>query len=313
MHHFQARVPLKADIHFLAVHLTPADQAELNASHPGCNVEELLQRFVASSLESVALVYHRRAVAIGGVAAVGPVFCVWLLTSVFIRTCQKTGVRFIKDWLRQRLCVYPFLCNWVDQNHIVARRFITYLGGTFTGEYQKLSGRQFLFFIFRRENMGGILQAGQGYTSTAVQAFKQRKKTNRSFTQQAQQLTDRLHQTLQEQQASTNYLFQSTAEKNRQRAQYAREQVASLQANLARAGLDGSSATVQLLLEKNKNQEAAQREKQARATAAQLNAAQAQTSEQASLLREEISQAHRRANKKSTVWKMTKKLFSWFR
>ena len=161
--------------------------------------------------------------------------------------------------------------------------------------------------------MGGILQTGQSYVSTAAQAFNRRKKTNRFFTQQAQQLTDRLQQTWQQQEARTDYLFQSSAEKNRQLAQYAREQVASLQANLARNGLDGSSATVQLLLEKNKAQTAALREKEARATAAQLNAAQAQVSEQAALSREEIAQAHRRANKKSTVWKMTQKLFSWFR
>ena len=161
--------------------------------------------------------------------------------------------------------------------------------------------------------MGGILQTGQHYTSTAAQALKQRKKTNRYFTQQAQELTDRLRQTVQEQENQTNYLFRSLAEKNRQLAQYAREQASSLQADLARAGLDRSSATVQLLLEKDKNQAAAAREKEARSMAAQLNAAQAQTAEQAASLREEISQAHRRANKKSTVWKMTKKLFSWFK
>ena len=161
--------------------------------------------------------------------------------------------------------------------------------------------------------MGGILQTGRYYTSTAAQALKQRKKTNRYFTQQARQLTDRLEQMGQEQEAQTNYLFQSLAEKNRQLAQYAREQASALQNHLAQNGLDRSSATVQLLLEKNKNQHAAQREKEARATAAQLNAEQAQTDAQGALLREEIAQAHRRANKKSTVWKMTKKLFSWFK
>ena len=285
MHHFLVRTPLKADIRFLAAHLTPADRAELAASHPGGEVKELVRQFVAESLESVALVYRGRAVAIGGVASVGPVFCVWLLTSVFMRSCQKTGVRFMKNWLHQQLQIYPFLCNWVDQNHVVAQRFITYLGGTFTGASKKLSGRQFLFFIFRRKNMGGILQTGQYYTSTASLAFKQRKKTNRSFTQQAQQLTDRLQQTLQEREAQTKYLFQSSAEKSRQRAQYVREQAAALQANLARAGLDGSSASVQLLLEKNKNQEAAQRAKEARDTAEQLNAAQAQTARQVKSLR----------------------------
>lgn len=313
MSNFQVRVPLEEDIRFLAAHLTPADRAELVASHPGRKGDSLLKEFVARSSESHALVYGERVVAVGGVVPVGPVFCVWLLTSVFIRRCPKTTVRFIKNWLARQLAVYPFLCNWVDQNHTVACRFIKYLGGEFPGPSQELGGRKFLFFIFRRKDMGGILQTGQSYVSTAAQALNHRKKTNRYFTQQAQQLTDRLQQTVQAQEMQSGYLFQSSAEKNRQRAQYAREQISSLQASLADRGLDRSSATVALLLEKNKTQSAAQREKEARATAAQLNAAQAQTVAQSSLLREEIAQAHRRANQKNTVWKMTKKLFSWFK
>ena len=160
--------------------------------------------------------------------------------------------------------------------------------------------------------MGGIIQSGRSYTSTALQALRQREKTNRYFTQAADKTKEELQQLLLETQLQNNYLFCSAAEKSRTLYEASRNQNSSWQTQWAGKGLDTSSATVQLLLDKNKLQAQQAQAKLAQQAQAQIRASERQSAQTAAALREEQAAQHRLANKKSTVWKLTKKLFSFF-
>ena len=290
--------------------LAPADKEELSYSHPGQPVEKLLAQFRCLSSRSFVFSYRG---AIGAMGGVTPQGCVWMLTAPCLRACPKTFVKAARKWLGVQLRRYPVLFNWVDEHHHTARRFITYLGGVFTGEYQVLSGRKFLFFTFRRDCMGGIIQAGRMYTSTAAQALSQTKRNKQYFSQRADATRENRRQTWLHNRAQTEYLFRSAAEKNHLLQEQARQQAATLQNTLAHKGLDGSSVTVQLLLEKEKLAAAQKQEKIAREVSAQVNAADEKTAQTIAALRTQEAAARKKANQKSTVWKMTKQLFSWFK
>lgn len=293
-----------------ASRLTPADREELAYSHPGQPVEKLLAQFRRLSARKFVFSYRGATCAMGGVTPQG---CVWMLTAPGLHSCPKTFVKAARRWLNVQLRRYPVLFNWVDAHHHTARRFITYLGGVFTGEYQILSGRKFLFFIFRRDCMGGIIQAGRMYTSTAAQALSQTKKNKQYFSQRADDAREDRQQTWLNNRAQTEYLFRSAAEKNRLLQEQARQQASTLQNTLAHEGLDGSSVTVQLLLEKKKLAAAQEQEKIAREVATQVNAADEKTAQAMEALRTQEAAARKKANQKSTVWKITKQLFSWFK
>lgn len=161
--------------------------------------------------------------------------------------------------------------------------------------------------------MGGIIQSGRLYTSTAARALSQYKKNKQYFSSLADALQQERLQTLRENYAQTEYLFRSSAEKNRLLQEESRRQTDALQNKLARAGLDGSSATVQLLLEKNKLAAAQAQEKIAQEVSSQVNAADAKTAQTVEALRQQEALTRKKGNQKSAVWKITKQLFSWFK
>ena len=161
--------------------------------------------------------------------------------------------------------------------------------------------------------MGGIIQAGRNYTSTAAQSIREYKKNKQYFMQVAQQARQARFQAQQEHALQTGYLFRSAAEKNRLLQEAAREENSTLQNNLAHGGVDGSSVTAQLLLEKNKLAAQKAQEKIAQELAAKISEEDENTTRALDSLRAQEGQARRKANRKSTVWKITKQLFSLFK
>lgn len=294
----------------VAKNMMPADRMELMASHPGRDLASLIRQFIAQSQEHFSFIYRGKPTVAGGITRQG---CIWMVTTSTLYSCPKTFVGAARRWLTEKLLFYPVLFNWVDENHHTAQRFIAYLGGVFTGEYQILSGQKFLFFMFRRDYMGGIIQAGRTYTSTAAQALAQYKKKKNYFREQADQFKADNLQTQLDNALQTNYLFRSSAERSRLLEAAARKQRSTLQNMLAHNGLDTSSATVQLLLEKNKLAAAQEQSKIAQEVSDQVSAADKETAQKIAALREQEHLARKKANQKSTVWKMTKKLFSWFK
>lgn len=299
------------DIVFISHRIRRADRAELEASFPGQSVQGLLEQFVRQSQDCFTFVPRQQPAAVGGITSQG---CIWLLTTKEVEKYPKTFFRTAQLYLANQLNRHHLLFNWVDQNYTGAVQLIVHLGGIFSGKYQNFSKRKFLFFTFRRNHsMGGIIQTGRQFTSTAVEALNQRKHTQRYFAQQARQTQAQREQARVDYQQQTGYLFRSLAEKNRTLYEQARTQAAALQNRLAHNGLDTSSATVALILEKNKLLADQAQSQLAAQTSAAIEEAEAKQSQTESSLREKQAQQHHQANRKSTVWKMTKKLFSWFK
>ena len=137
----------------LACVLRPADRAELAASHPGREAGALLEEFIACSCESVCLLYQGQPVALAGIYApvlLGPSACVWLLSGRGIERCPVSFLRVAKKQLAVWNNRYPVLSNEVDARYETAVRFITHLGGQFSGKKSLRCHISFLHFTFRR-------------------------------------------------------------------------------------------------------------------------------------------------------------------
>ena len=133
--------------------LRPADKAELMAVWPGISLKELIRQFIQLSSSAVILFYRGDMVAVGGIYPLtwlSTRACVWLLTGKELSkipvTFFKLAKRLLGVWLRR----YPLLTNRVDNRYHSACRFITQLGGVWTGHTTRYSNIQFLEFIFRR-------------------------------------------------------------------------------------------------------------------------------------------------------------------
>jgi len=161
--------------------------------------------------------------------------------------------------------------------------------------------------------MGGIIQTGRHYASTAAQSLKEYKRNQQHFMQLADRAKQAMSQTQQAHALQTGYLFRSAVEKNRLLQEAAREENSQLQNNLAHAGIDGSSVSAQLLLEKNKLAAQKAQEKITQEVASKISEENTKTAQALEALRAQQGQARAKANRKSTIWKITKQLFSLFK
>ena len=126
----------------LAAVLRPEDRAELAASHPAQEPQELLVH------------YEGEPAALFGVAPdvwMGRRACVWLLTGRRVRRIAKTFVRVARALLAGALRRYEGLYNFADGRYAAALRFIRRLGGTFDGTVCQTGCAPFLRFTFRRK------------------------------------------------------------------------------------------------------------------------------------------------------------------
>ena len=149
------RAPLPHDWALLAQELRPADRAELAASHPGQDPQELLARFGARSSRCWVLEYRARPAAVFGLAPdvwLGRRACVWLLTGKGVERIPKLFFRTARALLQRALGQYDELYNYADERYPAALRFVRRLGGRFDGTFYRTPCAKFLRFTFRRNS-----------------------------------------------------------------------------------------------------------------------------------------------------------------
>lgn len=311
MQDYFLRPVLKSDFHALALSLRTADRRELAASHPHQNPEDLLKKFAENSDLCRSFVYKNSVVAMGGVCHQ----CVWMLTGKQVEKCPKAFVKTIRNFLQKMLQQNSFLYNWVDIRYLAAQKLIVRLGGIFSGDFVVIKNTKFLFFYFRRSfDMGGIIQTGQTYVSTASQAFKKRKHQVEAYTENLAQTQQEKQQLFSENAQQNSYLFRSAAEKQRALYQQLNEALARRQSKLAKNGVTAVSPTAELVQNQAVLQAQLQSEKQALRVQQELAHNDQQTAQRAEVLTRK-EQAYRKGrNIKSALWKIGKQLLpSWLK
>lgn len=152
--HILLRRARREDCLRLAAVLRKEDRAELAASHPAKEPQELLVQFFKRSSACFVLEYRGEPAALFGVAPdvwMGRRACVWLLTGRRVRRIAKTFVRVARALLAGALRRYEELYNFADGRYTAALRFIRRLGGTFDGTVCQTACAPFLRFTFRRK------------------------------------------------------------------------------------------------------------------------------------------------------------------
>ena len=162
--------------------------------------------------------------------------------------------------------------------------------------------------------MGGIIQTGQTYVSTASQAFKKRKHQVAAYTENLAQTQQEKQQLFSENAQQNSYLFRSAAEKQRALYQQLNEALARRQSKLAKNGVTAVSPTAELVQNQAVLQAQLQREKQALRVQQELAQNDRQTAQRAGVLTRK-EQAYRKGrNVKSALWKIGKQLLpSWLK
>ena len=297
----------QSDFEKLSRSLRAADRAELAASHPRRKTADLLRQFVRASVISRSFVCHNRVAAMGGITPDG---CVWLLTGKQVEKCPKAFLKTIRIFLQKRRQQNPFLYNWVDARYQAALHFIVHLGGEFSGEYIQFGKQKFLFFTFRRCSMGGIVNAGKTYVSTASQAFKTRKQQVRYYTDKLAQTAAEKEALLAEDKARQSYLFRSAAERQRELYDQARHSAATWQSKAAKNGVTASSQTAQLVQDKARLQADRQTQQVQAQTQEEVSQQNRRTAERLNQLKKQEGLYRKMRNIKSSLWKLGKQLFS---
>lgn len=123
------------DILELLSDLLPADRQEILAM--GFEPEWAVRNSVATSLECVAFRGDGRLVCLTGVCeplALDPKVYPWLLgTSLMLRLPRKVLV-YSRKILDRWLSSHPYMCNYVDERHERAIRWLSWLGADLTLE-----------------------------------------------------------------------------------------------------------------------------------------------------------------------------------
>ena len=307
---FKLRCVHAHDFHFLAHTLRAEDRQELLASHPHQPVEKLLRQFCKQSVWCVTLASAHEVAAMGGITAQG---CVWLLTGKAVKKCPKTFFKCARFVVQTGLFCFPVLYNWVDGRYGAAHHLITHLGGLFDGSFIFQKNIAFLFFTFRRSFMGGVTnQSAVKKVSTALKMLETQKQNRQTYSALAQDASRDLQALEEAYEHQSNYLFRSSAEKNRALFEQARLNLSARRAAQAAKGLDERSATEQLIQQKEQWQTHAEHAKLEAQTQEDLAQKEKEKESKISLLRQKIYALKKIANQKGSLWKWGQQIRSWF-
>ncbi|MGO9410038.1 MAG: hypothetical protein ACLQCB_04720 [Spirochaetia bacterium] len=148
-------VPAHHDhIFYLAEHMAEADRDEVTAAvgmGPYPALEDSLERSVVAW---TGMVDFDRPVCMFGVSPIdilGGVGSPWLLGTGELPRHAKTFMRLNKEYLLRMLELFPHLENWVDARHVVAIRWLKWLGFRFDEEPVPYGPFKLPFFRFHIE------------------------------------------------------------------------------------------------------------------------------------------------------------------
>jgi hypothetical protein len=133
MPHVEVRKATLADAEVLAPKLREADVIEVRRSAGYAPLEALVRSVVASEGRALTLLFDGEIAAMGGLATPGLIAHIgvpWLLTSDLVERHPVTFFRLAKAAVEHWSKECPTLFQFVDEEHVSARRFLTHLGFT---------------------------------------------------------------------------------------------------------------------------------------------------------------------------------------
>jgi hypothetical protein len=131
MAHVEIRRASIADAEFIAPRMREADALEVSRSGGYAPLEALVRSFMASEGTARTVVVDGEPAAMYGLVrlnAVSPIGVPWLLTTDAIERAPVAFFKAMRATLDGWLEVFPTLVQFVDEEHVSARRFLQALG-----------------------------------------------------------------------------------------------------------------------------------------------------------------------------------------
>ena len=160
--------------------------------------------------------------------------------------------------------------------------------------------------------MGGVIKQAGYVVSSAASVFGNRKAETDYYKALAQDAGQQAEYVSAAGKRQAEYLFKSSAERNRERYENYRQMLGSQQTALAAAGLNASSATVQTLLKNSRLNALLDESALNTALTDSLRENEMETREKVRSLNQTADQYKRASKRAGSWWKWSKQLLSIF-